>query len=72
MVSTIRVGVHWHIRILQAVTKDSATIGQTELEELMKFFILSGHTGRFPQVSFGFRPEAQRFNGHVYAVREIF
>ena len=33
MVSTIQVGVHWHIRILQAIiavaAKDSATIGQT-------------------------------------------
>jgi hypothetical protein len=41
MVSTIRVGVHWHIRILQAViavaAKDSALIGQTVLKELMKF-----------------------------------
>ena len=41
MVSTIRVGVHWHIRILQAViavaAKDSATIGQIVSEQLMKF-----------------------------------
>ena len=46
MVSTIRVGVHWHIRILQAVivvaAKDSATIGQTVSEELMKFLYYLG------------------------------
>ena len=46
MVSTIRVGVHWHIRILQAVVavaaKDSATIGQTVSEELMKFLYYLG------------------------------
>jgi hypothetical protein len=46
MVSTIRVGVHWHIRILQAViavaAKDSATIGQVVTEELMKFLYYLG------------------------------
>ena len=39
MVFTIWVGVHCHIRILQAViavaAKDSATIGQTVSDELM-------------------------------------
>ena len=46
MVSTIRVGVHWHICILQAViavaAKHSATIGQTVSEELMKFLYYLG------------------------------
>ena len=46
MVSTIRVGVHWHIRILQAViadaAKDSATIGQIVSEELIKFLYYLG------------------------------
>jgi hypothetical protein len=46
MVSTIRVGVHWHIRILQAViavaAKDSAAIGQVVTEELMKFLYYLG------------------------------
>ena len=46
MVSTIRVGVHWHIWILQAgiavAAKDSATIGQIVSEELMKFLYYLG------------------------------
>ena len=46
MVFTIRVSVHWHIRILQAViavaAKDSTTIGQIVSEELMKFLYYLG------------------------------
>ena len=46
MVSTIRVGVHWHIRILQAVIAvaviDSAIIGQIVSGEFMKFFYYLG------------------------------
>ena len=53
MVSTICVGVHWHIRILQAViavaAKDSATIGQIVSEEIMKFLYYLGH---LQQISF--------------------
>ena len=51
MVSTIRVGVHWHIRILQAAiavaAKDSATIGQIVSEELMKSFYYLDTQGIF-------------------------
>ena len=51
MVSTIHVGVHWHIHILQAViavaAKDSATIGQIVSEELMKFLYYLGTQATF-------------------------
>jgi hypothetical protein len=53
-VSTIRVGVHWHIRILQAViavaAKDSALIGQAIAEELMKSLYYLWYSGYFQQV----------------------
>jgi hypothetical protein len=46
MVSTIRVAVHWHMRILQAViavaAKNSALVGQSVSEELMKFLCYLG------------------------------
>jgi hypothetical protein len=46
MVSTIRVGVHWHIRIIQAViavaAKDSALIGQSVSEKLIEFLYYLG------------------------------
>jgi hypothetical protein len=46
MVSTICVAVNWHIRNLQAViavaAKDSALIGQSVLEDLMKFLYYLG------------------------------
>ena len=46
MISTIPVSVPWHICILQAViavaAKDSAIIGQSVLEELMKFLYYLG------------------------------
>ena len=62
VVSTIRVGVHWHIRILQAVfavaAKDSAIIDQIVSEELMKFLYYLGTQAIFNKYHSDLDPKA--------------
>ena len=55
------VGVHWHIRILQAViavaAKDSVTIGQIVSEELMKILYYLGTQAIFNKYHSDLDPE---------------